>query len=149
MPHRDEFGIPRSGLLSRAEPTLDILVVPIDGGSTYTMSLDGISEITRRLRAPVVLPMHRFERWRISCSGSTGSSRSTAGPSAAFTSRARYCRGVSREALDRFAEPVIGRAFARPRWLAMTTELFGIQIGNTKSVSSRTSERMRTAIRGP
>jgi hypothetical protein len=26
----------------------------------YTMSLDGISEITRRLRASVVLPMHRF-----------------------------------------------------------------------------------------
>jgi L-ascorbate metabolism protein UlaG (beta-lactamase superfamily) len=38
---------------------LDILMVPIDG--TYTMSLDGISEITRRLRAAVVLPMHRFE----------------------------------------------------------------------------------------
>lgn len=38
---------------------LDILMVPIDG--TYTMSLEGISEITRRLRAAVVLPMHRFE----------------------------------------------------------------------------------------
>jgi L-ascorbate metabolism protein UlaG (beta-lactamase superfamily) len=38
---------------------IDILMVPIDG--TYTMSLDGISEITRRLRASVVLPMHRFE----------------------------------------------------------------------------------------
>jgi L-ascorbate metabolism protein UlaG (beta-lactamase superfamily) len=38
---------------------LDILMVPIDGA--YTMSLDGISEITRRLRASVVLPMHRFE----------------------------------------------------------------------------------------
>jgi L-ascorbate metabolism protein UlaG (beta-lactamase superfamily) len=37
---------------------IDILMVPIDG--TYTMSLDGISEITRRLRASVVLPMHRF-----------------------------------------------------------------------------------------
>ena len=37
---------------------LDILMVPIDG--SYTMSLDGISEITRRLRASVVLPMHRF-----------------------------------------------------------------------------------------
>ena len=37
---------------------LDIVMVPIDG--TYTMSLDGISEITRRLRASVVLPMHRF-----------------------------------------------------------------------------------------
>src|SRR5207248_4113435 len=37
---------------------LDILMVPIDG--TYTMSLDGISEITRRLRASIVLPMHRF-----------------------------------------------------------------------------------------
>ena len=36
----------------------DILMVPIDG--TYTMSLDGISDITRRLRASVVLPMHRF-----------------------------------------------------------------------------------------
>src|SRR5262249_47889011 len=38
---------------------LDILMVPIDG--TYTMSLDGVSDITRRLRASVVLPMHRFE----------------------------------------------------------------------------------------
>ncbi|WP_298373558.1 MBL fold metallo-hydrolase [uncultured Bradyrhizobium sp.] len=37
---------------------LDIVMVPIDG--TYTMSLDGISEITRRLRSAVVLPMHRF-----------------------------------------------------------------------------------------
>jgi L-ascorbate metabolism protein UlaG (beta-lactamase superfamily) len=37
---------------------LDIVMVPIDG--TYTMSLDGISDITRRLRASVVLPMHRF-----------------------------------------------------------------------------------------
>ena len=33
-------------------------MVPIDG--TYTMSLDGVSDITRRLRASVVLPMHRF-----------------------------------------------------------------------------------------
>ena len=33
-------------------------MVPIDG--SYTMSLDGISGITRRLRASVVLPMHRF-----------------------------------------------------------------------------------------
>jgi L-ascorbate metabolism protein UlaG (beta-lactamase superfamily) len=37
---------------------LDIVMVPIDG--TYTMSLDGVSEITRRLRASVILPMHRF-----------------------------------------------------------------------------------------
>jgi len=37
---------------------LDIVMVPIDG--TYTMSLDGVSDITRRLRASVVLPMHRF-----------------------------------------------------------------------------------------
>jgi L-ascorbate metabolism protein UlaG (beta-lactamase superfamily) len=37
---------------------LDIVMVPIDG--TYTMSLDGVSEITQRLRASVVLPMHRF-----------------------------------------------------------------------------------------
>ncbi len=37
---------------------LDIVMVPIDG--TYTMSLDGMSEIVRRLRASVVLPMHRF-----------------------------------------------------------------------------------------
>jgi L-ascorbate metabolism protein UlaG (beta-lactamase superfamily) len=37
---------------------LDILMVPIDG--TYTMSLDGVSEITKRLRASIVLPMHRF-----------------------------------------------------------------------------------------
>ncbi|HLZ04831.1 MAG TPA: MBL fold metallo-hydrolase [Bradyrhizobium sp.] len=37
---------------------LDIVMVPIDG--TYTMSLDGISGVTRRLRTSVVLPMHRF-----------------------------------------------------------------------------------------
>jgi L-ascorbate metabolism protein UlaG (beta-lactamase superfamily) len=37
---------------------LDVVMVPIDG--TYTMSLDGISEITKRLRATIVLPMHRF-----------------------------------------------------------------------------------------
>ncbi|MBI5131130.1 MAG: MBL fold metallo-hydrolase [Rhodopseudomonas palustris] len=37
---------------------IDILMVPIDG--SYTMSLAGISEITKRLRASVVLPMHRF-----------------------------------------------------------------------------------------
>jgi L-ascorbate metabolism protein UlaG (beta-lactamase superfamily) len=37
---------------------LDIVMVPIDG--TYTMSLDGVSEITKRLRSSVVLPMHRF-----------------------------------------------------------------------------------------
>ncbi|WP_291852180.1 MBL fold metallo-hydrolase [Bradyrhizobium sp.] len=37
---------------------LDIVMVPIDG--TYTMSLDGVSDITRRLRSAVVLPMHRF-----------------------------------------------------------------------------------------
>ena len=37
---------------------LDVVMVPIDG--TYTMSLAGISDITRRLRAAVVLPMHRF-----------------------------------------------------------------------------------------
>ena len=37
---------------------LDIVMVPIDG--TYTMSLDGVSDVTRRLRASVVLPMHRF-----------------------------------------------------------------------------------------
>ena len=37
---------------------LDIVMVPIDG--SYTMSLDGVSAITKRLRASVVLPMHRF-----------------------------------------------------------------------------------------
>jgi hypothetical protein len=33
-------------------------MVPIDG--TYTMSLYGISEITKRLRSSMVLPMHCF-----------------------------------------------------------------------------------------
>ncbi|RED38321.1 beta-lactamase family protein [Rhodopseudomonas thermotolerans] len=37
---------------------LDIVMVPIDG--SYTLSLEGMSDITRRLRASVVLPMHRF-----------------------------------------------------------------------------------------
>ena len=39
-------------------PLAPLQSTPIDG--TYTMSLDGISEITRRLRSSVVLPMHRF-----------------------------------------------------------------------------------------
>lgn len=37
---------------------LDILMVPIDGG--LTMSIDRMSETTRRLRSSIVLPMHRF-----------------------------------------------------------------------------------------
>jgi L-ascorbate metabolism protein UlaG (beta-lactamase superfamily) len=37
---------------------LDIVMVPIDG--TFTLSLAGMSEITRRLRSSIVLPMHRF-----------------------------------------------------------------------------------------
>ncbi len=37
---------------------LDIVMVPIDG--SYTMSLDSMSEIVRRLRSSIVLPMHRF-----------------------------------------------------------------------------------------
>lgn len=37
---------------------LDIVMVPIDG--SMTLSLDKMSDITRRLRASIVLPMHRF-----------------------------------------------------------------------------------------
>jgi L-ascorbate metabolism protein UlaG (beta-lactamase superfamily) len=37
---------------------LDVVMVPIDGG--LTLSLDGMSEITKRLRSSIVLPMHRF-----------------------------------------------------------------------------------------
>lgn len=60
---------------------LDIVMVPIDG--TYTMSLDGISDITRRLRASVVLPMHRFMTPLDEfMAGSASNSRSTCGPSA-------------------------------------------------------------------
>ncbi len=33
-------------------------MVPVDG--SYTMSLEGVSDIVRRLRSSVVLPMHRF-----------------------------------------------------------------------------------------
>nr|WP_040677509.1 MBL fold metallo-hydrolase [Nitratireductor pacificus] len=36
---------------------LDVLMVPIDGG--MTLSLDGMSEIARRLSSSVILPMHR------------------------------------------------------------------------------------------
>lgn len=36
---------------------LDIVMVPIDGG--MTMSVDAVSEITRRLYSSIVLPMHR------------------------------------------------------------------------------------------
>lgn len=38
---------------------LDIVMVPIDGG--YTMSVEGMSELTKRLRSSIVLPMHRFD----------------------------------------------------------------------------------------
>lgn len=38
---------------------LDIVMVPIDGG--YTMSVEGMSEIVKRLRSSIVLPMHRFD----------------------------------------------------------------------------------------
>ncbi len=37
---------------------LDVVMVPSDG--SYTMSLGGVSDIVRRLRSSVVLPMHRF-----------------------------------------------------------------------------------------
>lgn len=37
---------------------LDVVMVPIDGG--LTLSLDGMSEITKRLSSSVILPMHRF-----------------------------------------------------------------------------------------
>lgn len=37
---------------------LDIVMVPVDGG--YTMSQSGMGEIAARLRASIVLPMHRF-----------------------------------------------------------------------------------------
>lgn len=36
---------------------LDVLMVPVDGG--LTLSLDGMSEIARRLSSSVILPMHR------------------------------------------------------------------------------------------
>ena len=38
---------------------LDIVMVPIDGG--YTMSVEGMSDLTKRLRSSIVLPMHRFD----------------------------------------------------------------------------------------
>ena len=37
---------------------LDIVMVPIDGG--FTMSLDGMSELAKRLRSSVLMPMHRL-----------------------------------------------------------------------------------------
>lgn len=36
---------------------LDIVMVPVDGG--LTLSIEGMSEITRRLQSSLVLPMHR------------------------------------------------------------------------------------------
>ena len=56
--HLGHLHVKRDDTHLAASGRLDIVMVPIDG--TYTMSLDGISEITRRLRASVVLPMHRF-----------------------------------------------------------------------------------------
>jgi L-ascorbate metabolism protein UlaG (beta-lactamase superfamily) len=37
---------------------LDILMVPVD--DSVTLSIDGMSEITKRLRSSIVLPMHRL-----------------------------------------------------------------------------------------
>ena len=37
---------------------LDVLMVPVDGG--YTLSQEGMGETAHRLRAQIVLPMHRF-----------------------------------------------------------------------------------------
>ena len=37
---------------------LDVLMVPVDGG--YTLSQEGMGETAKRLRAQIVLPMHRF-----------------------------------------------------------------------------------------
>ncbi|MEZ5755950.1 MAG: MBL fold metallo-hydrolase [Paracoccaceae bacterium] len=37
---------------------LDVVMVPVDGG--YTMSTEAMSEVVRRLRASVVIPMHWF-----------------------------------------------------------------------------------------
>ncbi|MCB8837813.1 MBL fold metallo-hydrolase [Aurantimonas sp. VKM B-3413] len=37
---------------------LDVLMVPVDGG--YTLSQGGMGETAKRLRAQIVLPMHRF-----------------------------------------------------------------------------------------
>jgi L-ascorbate metabolism protein UlaG (beta-lactamase superfamily) len=56
--HLGHLHVPLDDTHLAAIGRLDIVMVPIDG--TYTMSLDGISDITRRLRASVVLPMHRF-----------------------------------------------------------------------------------------
>ena len=36
---------------------LDVVMVPVDGG--MTLSLEGMSQITRRLQSSIVLPMHR------------------------------------------------------------------------------------------
>jgi len=56
--HLGHLHVPLDDTHLAAIGRLDIVMVPIDG--TYTMSLDGISDITRRLRASIVLPMHRF-----------------------------------------------------------------------------------------
>lgn len=37
---------------------LDVVMVPID--NSVTLSLDGMAELTKKLRASIVLPMHRF-----------------------------------------------------------------------------------------
>ncbi|WP_309085054.1 MBL fold metallo-hydrolase [Chelativorans sp.] len=37
---------------------LDVVMVPVDGG--LTLSLEGMSEIARRLSSSIILPMHRF-----------------------------------------------------------------------------------------
>ncbi|MEM9333126.1 MAG: MBL fold metallo-hydrolase [Pseudomonadota bacterium] len=37
---------------------LDVLMIPVDGG--YTLSVEGMTEIAKRLRASLILPMHWF-----------------------------------------------------------------------------------------
>lgn len=42
---------------------LDILMVPVDGG--WTMALEDMAVVTRRLNASVVIPMHAFGEWSL------------------------------------------------------------------------------------
>lgn len=42
---------------------MDIVLVPVDG--SYTLDLDGMIEVLKSIRAPLMIPMHYFSRWTL------------------------------------------------------------------------------------
>ena len=42
---------------------MDIVLVPVDG--SYTLDLDGMIEVLKELKAPLMIPMHYFSTWTL------------------------------------------------------------------------------------